>query len=42
VLTVGLSLRPINSNRADDGLSALVHMHMLNPHELRAATPEPP
>jgi len=27
------------SNGADDGLSALVHMYMLNPHVLRAAVP---
>ena len=24
------------------GLPALIHMNMLNTHELRAATPEPP
>ena len=29
--------RPVNSNGADDGLSALVHMHMLNPDNLRTA-----
>jgi hypothetical protein len=28
-----------DSNGADDGLPALVHMNMLNPHELRAAAP---
>jgi ABC-type uncharacterized transport system substrate-binding protein len=30
---------PANSNGADDGLPALVHMNMLNPDILRAAVP---
>ena len=34
-----LSPYPVDRNGADDGLSALVHMHMFNPHELGAAAP---
>jgi hypothetical protein len=37
-----LSLYPVDRNGADDRLSALIDMHMLNPHELRAAASEPP
>jgi hypothetical protein len=33
------SLGPVDSNGADDRLSALVHINMLNPHELRATAP---
>ena len=33
------ALRPVDGNRADERLSALVHMNMLNPHQLRAAAP---
>jgi hypothetical protein len=33
------SLRPVDSNGANERLAALVHMNMLNPHVLRAAVP---
>ena len=36
---VSRALCPIDRHGTDDRLSALVHMNMLNPHELRAAAP---
>jgi hypothetical protein len=32
-------LSPVDSHGTYDGLPAVVHMNMLNPHELRAAVP---